>query len=131
MKDPEPKGKKRSEEKGHSSATAEDKGSSAAGGAQWNLRLYVAGQTAKSVAALANLKAFCKEHLNGAYKLEVIDLLKEPWHARTDQIVAIPTLVRSMPGPVRKIIGDLSDRERVLVGFDLKRTGETSFKAGQ
>jgi circadian clock protein KaiB len=98
---------------------------------KWNLRLYVAGQTAKSVAALANLSAFCKEHLNGAYKLEVIDLVKEPWHARTDQIVAIPTLVRRMPSPVRKIIGDLSNKERVLVGFDMKPSGEISFKAGR
>ena len=130
MKDPAPKGKTRSQGKRHSGATDEDKESSTAGD-QWNLRLYIAGQTAKSVAALANLKAFCKEHLNGAYKLEVIDLVKEPWHARTDQIVAIPTLVRRMPVPVRKIIGDLSNKERVLVGFDLKPTGETSFKAGQ
>lgn len=105
-------------------------GSSKEPGDRWNLRLYVAGQTAKSVAALANLNAFCKEHLNGAYKVEVIDLLKEPWHARTDQIVAIPTLIRLMPSPVRKIIGDLSNRERVLVGFDLKRKDETSSKAG-
>ncbi len=85
----------------------------------WDLRLYVAGQTPKSVAALANLKKFCEEHLAGKYRLEVIDLVQNPKLARTDQILAIPTLVRRLPAPMRKIIGDLSDREKVLVGFNL------------
>jgi circadian clock protein KaiB len=83
------------------------------------LRLYVAGQTPKSVAALANLKIICKEHLAGRYQLEVIDLMKNPQLARGDQILAIPTLVRKLPLPVRKIIGDLSNSERVLIGLDL------------
>lgn len=86
----------------------------------WNLRLYVAGTTPKSVAAIANLRKFCEEHLAGRYTIEVIDLLENPKLARTDQIVAIPTLVRKLPTPMRKIIGDLSDRERVLLGFDLQ-----------
>jgi circadian clock protein KaiB len=86
---------------------------------QWNLRLYVAGTTPKSVAAITNLRKFCEEHLAGRYTIEVVDLLENPKLARGDQIVAIPTLVRKLPTPMRKIIGDLSDRERVLVGFDL------------
>lgn len=85
----------------------------------WDLRLYVAGQTPKSVSALANLKKFCEEHLAGKYRIEVIDLVQNPKLARTDQILAIPTLVRRLPAPMRKIIGDLSDREKVLVGFNL------------
>lgn len=85
----------------------------------WELRLYVAGQTKKSMAALVNLRRICEEHLAGKYELEVIDLVEQPHRAKTDQILAIPTLVRKLPEPVRKIIGDLSDRERVLVGFDL------------
>ena len=86
----------------------------------WNLRLYVAGQTPKSVAAIANLRRFCEEHLAGRYTVEVIDLLANPKLARAHDIVAIPTLVRSLPAPMRKIIGDLSNRERVLVGFDIR-----------
>ena len=86
----------------------------------WQLRLYVAGQTPKSLTAFANLKKICEEHLQGVYRLEVIDLLEEPQLARGDQILAIPTLVRKLPQPVRKIIGDLSDTERVLVGLDLR-----------
>ncbi len=86
----------------------------------WNLRLYVAGQTPKSLAAFANLKAICEEHLQGRYTIEVIDLLENPQLARGDQILAIPTLVRKLPPPLRKIIGDLSNTERVLVGLDLK-----------
>ncbi len=85
----------------------------------WDLRLYVAGQTPKSVTALANLKKFCEEHLAGKYRIEVIDLVQNPKLARTDQILAIPTLVRRLPAPMRKIIGDLSDQEKVLVGFNL------------
>jgi circadian clock protein KaiB len=85
-----------------------------------DLRLYVAGQTPKSVTALSNLKKFCEEHLAGKYRIEVIDLLKHPQLARGDQILAIPTLVRRLPAPMRKIIGDLSNTERVLVGLDLR-----------
>ncbi|HEX4379802.1 MAG TPA: circadian clock KaiB family protein [Candidatus Acidoferrum sp.] len=87
------------------------------------LRLYVAGQTPKSLAALANLKKICDEHLTGHYKLHVIDLVKTPQLAQGDQILAIPTLVRNLPVPIRKIIGDLSDLEKVLVGLNLRETG--------
>ena len=86
----------------------------------WILRLYVAGQSARSAAALRNLKAICEEHLAEQYRIEVIDLLKQPQLARGDQIVAVPTLVRHLPPPVKKIIGDLSNQERVLVGLDLR-----------
>ena len=84
------------------------------------LRLYVAGQTPKSMTAFANLKNICEEHLAGRYQIEVVDLLKNPTLARGDQILAIPTLVRKLPEPVRKIIGDLSNTERVLIGLDLR-----------
>ena len=87
---------------------------------QWTLRLYIAGQTPKSLAAIANLKKFCAEHLDERYTIEIVDLKKNPKLARRDDIVAIPTLVRKLPVPVRKIIGDLSSTERVLVGFDLR-----------
>ncbi len=87
---------------------------------QWQLRLYVAGQTPKSVAAFANLKRICEEHLAGEFEIEVIDLIENPRLARDDQIVAIPTLVRKLPEPIRKIIGDLSDTERTLVGLQLR-----------
>jgi circadian clock protein KaiB len=83
------------------------------------LRLYVAGQTPKSMMAFANLKKICEEHLAGRYEIEVVDLLKNPTLASGDQILAIPTLVRKLPEPVRKIIGDLSNTERVLIGLDL------------
>ena len=83
------------------------------------LRLYVAGQTPKSMTAFANLKNICEEHLAGRYEIEVVDLLKNPTLASGDQILAIPTLVRKLPEPVRKIIGDLSNTERVLIGLDL------------
>lgn len=86
----------------------------------WTLRLYVAGQTPKSIMAFANLKNICEEHLAGRYKIEIIDLLENPQLASGDQILAIPTLVRKLPEPVRKIIGDLSNTERVLVGLDLR-----------
>ena len=86
----------------------------------YDLRLYVAGQTPKSVAALANLKRFCEEHLAGKYRIEVIDLVENPKLARSDQILAIPTLVRRLPEPIRKIIGDLSSSERVLVGLEIR-----------
>jgi circadian clock protein KaiB len=86
----------------------------------YDLRLYVAGQTPKSVAALTNLKRFCEEHLAGQYKIEVVDLVENPKLARSDQILAIPTLVRRLPEPIRKIIGDLSSSERVLVGLEIR-----------
>lgn len=87
----------------------------------WTLRLYVAGQTPKSVAAFDNLKRICEEHLKGHYSIEVVDLLKNPRLAKDDQILAIPTLVRRLPPPLRRIIGDLSNTERVLVGLDLRK----------
>jgi len=86
----------------------------------WDLKLYVAGQTPKSITAFANLEKLCEEHLKGKYTITVIDLLKNPQLAKGDQILAIPTLVRNLPVPIRKIIGDLSNTERVLVGLDLK-----------
>lgn len=86
----------------------------------WSLRLYVAGQNPRSLRALENLKVICETHLAGRYDIEVIDLLDNPTLARGDQIVAVPTLVRKLPEPVRKIIGDLSNTERVLVGLDLR-----------
>ncbi len=86
----------------------------------WQLRLYVAGQTPKSLAAFTNLKRLCEERLQGRYTIEVIDLLKTPQLAEDDQIFAVPTLVRKLPVPIRKIIGDLSNTERVLVGLDLR-----------
>lgn len=87
---------------------------------EWELRLYVAGQTPKSISALVNLRRFCEEHLRGKYDIEVIDLVQHPQLARGDQILAIPTLVRKLPAPMKKIIGDLSNTERVLVGMDLR-----------
>jgi circadian clock protein KaiB len=86
----------------------------------WVLRLYVAGQTPKSVTAFANLKKICAEYLKNQYRIEIIDLLENPQLARRDQILAIPTLVRNLPPPIRKIIGDLSNAERVLVGLDMQ-----------
>lgn len=87
---------------------------------KWALRLYIAGNTPKSMTALANLKKYCEEHLCDRYTLEIIDLLKQPQLAAGDQILAVPTLVRKVPVPVRKIIGDLSNAEKVLVGLDLR-----------
>src|SRR5688572_20264010 len=89
----------------------------------WELRLYVAGQTPRSMAAFNNLKKICDEHLAGRYKIEVIDLLQNPRLARDEQIVAIPTLVRKLPDPIRRIVGDLSDTERTLVGLQLRPGG--------
>lgn len=86
----------------------------------WELRLYVAGQTSKSVAAVANLHQLCDKHLKGQYRIEVIDLLRQPQLAAGDQILAVPTLVRKLPPPLRRIIGDLSNTERVLVGLDIR-----------
>lgn len=88
----------------------------------YELRLYVAGQTPKSITALANLKKICETYLAGKYRIEVVDLLKNPQQARSDQVFAIPTLVRKLPPPIRKIIGDLSNTERVLVGLDICKT---------
>jgi circadian clock protein KaiB len=90
----------------------------------WNLRLYVAGQTPKSIRAFANLKKICDEHLAGKYRIEVIDLLENPLLAKGDQIIAIPTLVRKLPEPIKKIIGDLANTERVLVGLDIRPVSE-------
>ena len=90
---------------------------------RWQLRLYVAGQTPKSMAAFANLKKICAQHLEGQCSVEVIDLLVNPQLAKGDQILAVPTLVRKLPEPVKKIIGDLSNTERVLVGLDIKPLG--------
>ena len=90
---------------------------------KWILRLYVAGNTARSSSALRNLEQVCEEHLPERYKIEVVDLLKQPQLARGDQIVALPTLVRRLPPPMKKIIGDLSNAERVLVGLDLRPRG--------
>jgi circadian clock protein KaiB len=87
---------------------------------QWELRLYVAGNTPKSVSALNNLKKYCEEHLKGQYRIEVIDLLVHPQLAEGDQILAIPTLVRKVPVPIRKIIGDLSNEAKVLVGLNIR-----------
>jgi circadian clock protein KaiB len=89
-------------------------------GKAYQLRLYVAGQTPKSILAFRNLKQICEEHLQGRYELEIIDLVENPQLARGDQILAVPTLVRRLPEPIKKIIGDLSNTERVLVGLDLR-----------
>jgi circadian clock protein KaiB len=87
---------------------------------KWDLRLYVAGQTPRSVAAFANLKRICEEHIPGRYKIEVVDLVQHPQLAAGDQILAIPTLVRKLPQPIRRIVGDLRDTERALVGLQLR-----------
>ena len=86
----------------------------------WELRLYVAGPTSKSIAALRNLEQICEEHLAGRYRIEVVDLMKNPQLARGDQILAVPTLVRRLPEPIKKLIGDLSNESRVLVGLDIQ-----------
>jgi len=88
---------------------------------RWELRLYVAGQTPKSITAFDNLKRLCETHLRGKYQIEVVDLMRNPKLARDDQIVAIPTLVRKLPNPIRKIIGDLSDTERTIVGLQIRQ----------
>ena len=93
-------------------------------GERWNLRLYVAGPTPKCLAAFANLKQICEEHLKGQYQIEVVDLLQQPQLARGDEIIAIPTLVRTLPPPLRKMIGDLSNTERVLVGLQIRTARE-------
>ena len=106
----------RSGDPGHSGPA----GNSAPASEKWELRLYTAGQTPKSILAFNNLKRICETHLAGRYHIEVIDLMVNPRLAKDDQIVAIPTLVRKLPNPIRKIIGDLSDVERTLVGLDLR-----------
>jgi circadian clock protein KaiB len=93
---------------------------------RWELRLYTAGQTPKSLAAIRNLKKVCEEHLPGRYEIEVVDLLQNPRLAKDHQIIAIPTLVRKLPDPIRKIIGDLSDVDRTLVGLDLRPRSSTT-----
>ncbi len=93
----------------------------------WDLRLYIAGKTPRAVRAFENLKRICQEHLAGRYRIEIIDLLEKPMLAKGDQIVAVPTLVRRLPEPVRKIIGDLSSTERVLVGLQLRPRRVPSF----
>ena len=94
-------------------------------GGHYDLRLYVAGQSPKSLAAFANLKELCEAHLTGKYRIEVIDLVKKPQKARDDQIIAIPTLVRRLPQPIRKIIGDLCDRRQTLIGLELSEKVES------
>ena len=98
--------------------------SAAAAVAEWQLKLYVAGQTPKSAAALDNLKRLCETHLAGRYEIEVVDLLVNPQLAAGDQILAVPTLVRKFPEPIRKIIGDMSNEHRVLVGLDVRPRGK-------
>jgi len=93
---------------------------------EWILRLYIAGHSARAAAALQNLQAICEQHLSGRYEIEVVDLLKHPQLARGDQIVAVPTLVRRLPQPIKRIIGDLSNAERVLVGLDLRPRGRSA-----
>jgi circadian clock protein KaiB len=102
----------------------EDSASNTEAAETWELRLYVAGQTPKSIAAFGNLKRICDEHLAGRYRIEVVDLLLNPRLARDEQIVAIPTLVRNLPNPIRRIVGDLSNTERALVGLQLRRASE-------
>jgi circadian clock protein KaiB len=101
--------------------TADGSPAVAEGGTVHLLRLYVAGQTPRSITAFANLKRICEEYLAGRYQIEVIDLIQNPQLARGDQIFAVPTLVRRLPEPVRRIIGDLSNSDRVLVGLDIRR----------
>lgn len=93
------------------------------GKVEYDLRLYVAGQTPRSLQAFANLRRICEEHLAGRYRIEIIDLLEKPQLAKGDQILAIPTLVRTLPAPIRKIIGDLSNEDRVLMGLDVSPVG--------
>ena len=104
-------------------ARSKDAGAPRSRSAQWELRLYVAGMTPTSVRAFENLKRICEEHLQGIYTIQVIDLLERPTLASGDQIIAVPTLVRQLPTPVKKIIGDLSNTQRVLVGLDLRPAG--------
>jgi circadian clock protein KaiB len=97
----------------------------------WDLRHYIAGQTPRSLAAIANLQKICREHLDGEYRIQIIDLLVNPQLSRDDQIIAIPTLVRRLPMPIRKIIGDLSDTPRTLVGLQLRSGKHAPWRAGR
>ena len=108
------------QKKSRRSSNGQTPAANAGDSARWNLRLYVAGQTPRSLTAFKNLKDICEEYLKGEYHIEVIDLMENPTLARGDQILAIPTLVRKLPQPIRKIIGDLSNTERVLVGLDIQ-----------
>jgi circadian clock protein KaiB len=98
---------------------------------EWHLRLYVAGPAPKSIAAFRNLEQLCEEHLAGRYRIEVIDLMKNPQLAQGDQILAVPTLVRKLPSPIRKIIGNLSSVQRILVGLDIRNLDTDPFAAGK
>jgi circadian clock protein KaiB len=104
----------------NTTGTKKTKGTKKSEQAEYQLRLYIAGHSAKARAALDNLNKICEEHLEGRYKIEVVDLLENPTLAAGDQILAIPTLVRKLPPPMKKIIGDLSNKERVIVGLDIK-----------
>lgn len=115
------KAKKKTVSKPTTKTKAKAKESATADEETWNLRLYIAGQTAKSITALANLKRICDRELKGRYHVEVIDLMKNPELARSDQIVAIPTLVRKIPEPMRRIIGDLSSLDKVLLGLEMAK----------
>jgi circadian clock protein KaiB len=115
--------RKRSDSKNGASRSARNGKSRRRPRPLWELRLYVAGMTPTSIRAFENLKKLCEEHLHGIYSIQVIDLLERPTLARGDQIIAVPTLVRRLPTPVKKIIGDLSNTERVLVGLDLRPAG--------
>ena len=114
MKDTPMKKSRRKPSNGRVSSAASDELN------RWNLRLYVAGQTPRSLTAFKNLKKICEEYLKGQYHIEVVDLMENPTLARGDQILAVPTLVRKLPQPIRKIIGDLSNTDRVLVGLDIQ-----------
>lgn len=103
----------------HSDSELDNGNGTEENGEVWNLRLYVAGQTPKSIEAFANLKEICETHLKGKYKIEVVDLVENPELAKNDQILAIPTLVRKLPEPVKKIIGTLANEEKVLIGLDI------------
>ena len=94
---------------------------------KWDLRLYVAGPNSKSIAAFRNLEQLCEDHLAGRYRIEVVDLMKTPQLAKGDQILALPALVRQLPMPIRKVVGDLSDKERVIVGLDLRARAANPF----
>ena len=106
--------------KAKSATAASEQSLAKPGGPRYELRLYVAGMTPRSARALANIKQICEEHLKGHYGLQVIDLYQQPLLAKGDQIIAVPTLIKKLPMPLRRLIGDLSDRERVLIGLDLK-----------
>jgi circadian clock protein KaiB len=106
--------------KAKSASAAFERSLAKPGGSRYELRLYVAGMTPRSTRAIANIKEICEEHLKGLYSLQVIDLYQQPVLAEGEQIIAVPTLIKKLPPPLRRLIGDLSDRERVLIGLDLK-----------